>query len=133
MPSIIEAARTIIFIGGWMSRARWRVRGGRMTLAKAGKAKFVDRVRSITFSARAALDRGKHVWYVTHVGVFRLTRDGLLLQQLMPGIDIERDVLAHSGARINLPVGPVEEVPAPVLTGRNFVLDWPEKQPAGSD
>lgn len=126
MPSIVEAARTIIFIGGWMSRARWKVSAGRMRLVRPGKAKFVDRVRSVTFSARAALERGKRVWYVTHVGVFRLTHEGLVMEQAMPGIDLEQDVLAMSGAAIRLPGDGVARVPTPVLTGKDFVLQWPE-------
>ena len=125
MPSIVEAARNIIFIGGWMSRAHWRIRDQGLALHKAGRPKFVDRVRSVTFSARAALEAGKNVRYVTHVGVFRLTADGLLLEQLMPGVSLERDILAHSGARILLPPEPPAAVDAAVVTGRKFELEWP--------
>ena len=76
---------------------------------------------------------GKQVWYVTHVGVFRLTREGLLLEQVMPGIDIDQDILNRSGARIRLPETRPARVPEPVVTGRGFVLEWPVNQPAGSD
>jgi len=132
MPSIVAAARTIIFIGGWMSGARWRVHGGGLQLAERGPSKFVDRVRSITFSARAALREGKRVFYVTHAGVFRLTAEGLLLEEVMPGIDIQRDILGASRARLLVPDSGVPVVERPIVTGRDFVLQWPQRGPGES-
>lgn len=132
MPSIVAAARTIIFIGGWMSGARWRVRGGSLQLIGRGQPKFVDRVRAITFNGQVALADGKQVFYVTHAGVFRLTAGGLLLEEVMPGVDIQRDILEAATARILVPEGGVPVVAQPVVTGRNFVLQWPQPGPGES-
>jgi propionate CoA-transferase len=48
-----------------------------------------------TFSGDYALKRGQPVLYVTERCVFRLTREGLELIEVAPGIDIGRDILAH--------------------------------------
>jgi propionate CoA-transferase len=61
--------------------------------------KFVPRLAERTFSAREALRRGAQVWYVTDRATFRLTPHGLLLVEAAPGIDPERDVIAHMGFR----------------------------------
>ena len=128
MPSIVAGAKTIIFIGGWMSGARWKIRGGELKIEHRGKPKFVDRVRTVTFSAETAIADGKKVFYVTNVGVFRLTAQGLCLIEVMPGIDIQRDILATADANIILPAnGDVPEVPGSILTGKNFTLRWPEE------
>ncbi len=37
---------------------------------------------------------GKDVMYITERAVFRLTSEGLVLEEYAPGIDIEKDVLA---------------------------------------
>ena len=48
-------------------------------------------------SGQYAYDRGRMVLYVTERCVFRRARAGLALIEVAPGIDIERDILAHMG------------------------------------
>ena len=128
MPSIISSADCVFFVGGWMANARWKVVANGLRLLQPGLPKFVRKVRTVTFSARAALEDGKKVFYVTNVGVFRLTQHGLLLTEVMPGIDIGRDILDVSEARILLPGnGEVPRASASVVTGRDFVLQWPHQ------
>jgi len=122
-PTIVDCARTVIFVGNWMTGARWKVEGERFRLLRPGRAKFVDKVAEVTFNGQRALADGKHVYYVTHVGVFRLGDDGLELIWLMPGVDLERDVLAHSGARLQV-AEPLKQVDGSVVSGRGFVLNW---------
>lgn len=55
--------------------------------------KFVDQVEQRTFSGRYAAENGKDVLYVTERCVFQLTRDGVELTEVAPGVDIRRDVL----------------------------------------
>jgi propionate CoA-transferase len=61
--------------------------------------KFVPEVRQISFSGRLARERGQHVRYVTDRAVFALEDDGLVLIEVAPGIDVERDVLGQMGFR----------------------------------
>ena len=57
--------------------------------------RFVRRLQQRTFSGAYARSRGQQVHYLTERAVFRLTDDGLLLTEIAPGVDLERDVLAH--------------------------------------
>ena len=57
--------------------------------------KFVDKVRSISFSAKRAIANGQKVLYVTERCVFRLTPKGLKLVEVYPGIDVEKDILSR--------------------------------------
>ncbi len=123
-PSIIQGARTVIFIGTWMTGAKWSIRGDRLNLDRPGRPKFVDTVDEVTFSGGRGLADGKQVYYVTSVGVFQLAPEGLTMIRRMPGIDIERDVLARSGARLIIPDG-VPVVDSSVVTGDGFRLEWP--------
>ena len=71
---------------------------GKLKIRKEGKQrKFVEKVGQISFSGQYAYDRGRMVLYVTERCVLRRVRAGLALIEVAPGIDIERDILAHMG------------------------------------
>ena len=57
--------------------------------------KFVRAVEHRTFSGGYAVARGQPVLYVTERCVFELTKEGLALIEVAPGIDIEREILAQ--------------------------------------
>lgn len=104
------AARTIVFVSQWMQGGAMTLSGGRVRIARRGAPKFVPRVDQITFNGRRALAAGKQVFWATPVGLFTLTRRGVELTAVMPGIDVERDVLDVAGdvVRVAKEVGGVQ-------------------------
>jgi propionate CoA-transferase len=124
LPSITASARACVFVGTFMQGAKWRIADGRMTLEEPGTPKLIDAVSEVTFSGAEALKAGKEVWYVTTVGAFRLTAGGLVLEIVMPGVDVDRDIRPNCAVRFGVPPdGPVE-APASVLTGVDYALAW---------
>ena len=55
--------------------------------------KFVEKVRTISFSAKRAREGGQRVLYVTERCVFELAENGLRLTEVYPGIDAQKDIL----------------------------------------
>jgi acyl CoA:acetate/3-ketoacid CoA transferase len=47
----------------------------------------------VAFSGQQAIKYGQEILYVTERAVFRLTKDGMNLEEVAPGIDIDKDVL----------------------------------------
>lgn len=121
---IVDYAKTIIFVGNWMDKAEYEVNGGAIRIIKPGKFKFIDKVDQITFNARSALESGKRVFYVTTVGVFRLTHEGIELVQLMPGIDIRNDIMKTCSARPIIPEHAVPFVAPEIVSGKRFSLKF---------
>jgi len=73
-------------------------------------------VSEITFNGTLARRAGKRIFYVTHVGVFELTKAGMELILITPGVDLRRDILDFAGMRIVLPGNrKVRRVPASIL------------------
>jgi propionate CoA-transferase len=68
-------------------------------VAEGSLAKFVPRVREVSFNGHLARERGQQVRYITERAVFELDDDGLVLTEVAPGIDAERDVVARMGFR----------------------------------
>jgi propionate CoA-transferase len=117
------AAETLVFVCGWMRNGTMEVEDGEVRLRKRGKPKFVRRVREVTFNGSRALRNGKRVFYATPVGLFRLTKRGLQLAGVFPGIDVRKDVLQVSQAKIMLPAsGKVPILSRSIVTGEGFDL-----------
>ena len=71
-----------------------REENGLVQIEKEGAhPKFVEQVSSISFSAENARKRGQRVLYVTERCVFSLGREGLVLREVYPGVDKQRQVL----------------------------------------
>lgn len=63
-------------------------------IVKEGKvAKFVSDVEQITFNGRYASERKQEVVIITERCVFRLQKEGVVLSEIAPGVDLEKDIL----------------------------------------
>nr|NJM01413.1 hypothetical protein [Desulfobacula sp.] len=126
-PDFCAAAQTLIFVGSWMANAQMEIREKRLCIVKPGPHKFINQVGEITMSGEQALKKGKTVLYVTNVGVFRLTEQGMMLIEVMPGVDIEKDILQACPMQVILPgSGRVPVTPDAIVTGEGFHLSWHE-------
>ncbi|HRO50580.1 MAG TPA: malonate decarboxylase subunit alpha [Hyphomicrobium sp.] len=94
---ISQNARAVVFAGTFTAGGlKVAVEDGNLKIVQEGRArKFVNHVEQVTFSGQYAADKGQPVLYVTERCVFQLTDHGLELIEVAPGIDIERDILAH--------------------------------------
>jgi propionate CoA-transferase len=99
--NISQNAKKLVFAGTFTAGGlEVRVVNGRLEITREGEApKFVDAVEQITFNGELAARAGATVLYVTERCVLGLTAAGLELLEVAPGIDIERDILAHMGFR----------------------------------
>jgi propionate CoA-transferase len=106
---ISQSAHTVVFCGSFTVRGlELRVADGALKVVREGTVrKFVDRVRQTTFSGPFAVEDGRSALYVTERCVLRLAADGVQLVEVVEGIDVERDVLAHMGFE---PVGSAPRV-----------------------
>jgi propionate CoA-transferase len=68
--------------------------GGLTILNEGAHRKFLPDVEQVTFSGTRAARLGQPVIYVTERCVFELTRNGLKLTEIAPGIELDRDILA---------------------------------------
>ncbi len=84
-----------------------RVEEGRVFIAREGRfPKFVEKTQHVTFNGPLAARAGQQVCYITERGVFRLTGEGLVLTEVAPGIDMQRDI----GSRIGFPLRPAPDL-----------------------
>jgi propionate CoA-transferase len=93
--NISQNAKKVVFVGTFTAGdLDVSVVEGKLLIERDGKdKKFVNEVEHRTFSGKYAAENHKDVLYVTERCVFRLTKEGLELIEVAPGIDIKRDIL----------------------------------------
>ena len=93
--NISQNAKKVVFCGTFTAgELDVVVRNGKLLIERDGKfKKFVHAVEERTFSGPYAAQMGKDVQYITERCVFRLTKEGLELTEVAPGIDIQKDIL----------------------------------------
>lgn len=100
---ITAHAKKIVFSGFFEAGAELDLSDTGLSVTKPGKfAKMVDAVEHVTFSGARAIEQGQDVLYVTERCVIRLTAQGLVAVEVMPGMDPGRDIVAASGGRVRV-------------------------------
>lgn len=97
--NITQQSKRVIFCGTFTTGGlRETVGDGSLTIDQEGKVvKFVEKVDQVTFSGSYAMSAGQSVLYITERAVFELSDGGLVLTEIAPGVDLERDVIARMG------------------------------------
>ncbi len=97
--SIIENTPTLVFCGSLTSGGlNVNVEEGRLRILKEGKfRKFVPQVEQITLNADRAWSRGQRVMYITERAVFERDAQGMVLTEVAPGIDVQKEIAAVVG------------------------------------
>lgn len=95
--NITQNAKRLFFCGTFTAKGLKVATGdGKLTILQEGSAKkFLKKVRHVTFSGEYAQEVEQPVLYITERAVFELRKDGLHLIEIAPGIDLEKDILAH--------------------------------------
>lgn len=92
---VTQPTPLVIFAGTFTAGGlKEEVRDGKLTIVNEGRAmKFRKDVQQVTFSAEYAVESGQKVLYVTERAVLRLTKDGIVLEEIAPGVDLQKDIL----------------------------------------
>ena len=95
---IVTRAPKIVYSGYFTAGKKdIQISDGKLHIVSDGSvAKFVPEVAQISFSGEMARQRRQDVLYITERCVIQLTESGLMVIEIAPGVDLERDVLAKA-------------------------------------
>ncbi len=93
--NLTMASRKVVFMTTFTETKQLSVdyEDGQLKITKEGTIKkFIRKIDQISFSGKIAIEEQREILYVTERCVFRLTKEGLLLTEIAPGIDVQRDI-----------------------------------------
>jgi acyl CoA:acetate/3-ketoacid CoA transferase len=94
-PVIAGGAPKTYFAGAFTAgQKKIDVVNNKLSIVHDGSPKFVEKVYKVIFSGLQATKYEKEILYITERAVFRLTERGLSLEEISPGVDIDKDILA---------------------------------------
>ena len=92
--NITQNSKKVVFCGMFTTDSEEQAANGELRIIREGTSrKFVRKVDQVTFSGEYAMKKGIPVLYVTERGVFKLENGIMLLVEIAPGIDLQRDIL----------------------------------------
>lgn len=93
--NISQPTPFVIFTGTFTAgKSDIRIENGKLNIVKDGTVlKFKKQVEQITFSGEMATKNKQKVMIVTERAVFLWTKDGLMLTEYAPGVDVEKDII----------------------------------------
>lgn len=99
--NISQNARKVVFSGTFTAGGlQIATTDGKLRILQEGRSrKFVRHVEQICYNGTFARKQGREAVFVTERAVFRVGAKGLELCEIAPGIDLERDIVAHMDFR----------------------------------
>lgn len=94
---ITQNARHVVFCSSFTAKGlSIDCLDGALKILREGEVcKFPARVNQISWNGEQARQQGQTMHYVTERAVFEMRPEGATLVEIAPGIDLERDILAH--------------------------------------
>ena len=91
---ISQNAKKVVFCGSFAVKSEQIITERGLEIVNPGKfKKFVQQVQQVSFSGKYALEKKQEVFYFTERAVFKLTSEGLMLTEIAPGIELQKDVI----------------------------------------
>ncbi len=93
--NIAAGAKNIVILGTFTAKGmKIEINDGKMTIVQEGKyKKFIKELPQSSFDCRGTAKKGVPVLFVTERCVFKGTPEGIMLTEIAPGIDLQKDIL----------------------------------------
>lgn len=93
--NISQNAKKVAFLGSFtVGGLKIEVDNRQLRIVEEGRfRRFPNHVEQISFSGQYAVENHKDILFITERAVFKLGSGGLVLQEIAPGIDLDKDIL----------------------------------------
>jgi propionate CoA-transferase len=92
---VTQTPRRLVVCSKFMLGSGCSIQDGALRLKDGKQPKLVEKVEHVSFNGRQAYKSGQKVTFITERAVFELGDNGLVLTEIAPFVNLDRDILAH--------------------------------------
>jgi propionate CoA-transferase len=115
--NIAAGAKMAIFVGTFTTKGlEETIEDGKLVIKSEGRLKkLVKKCLQLTFDANLAVKNGKKLMYITDRCVFIRDERGMVLTEIAPGVDLQKDILEQMEFSPVIPEGGPKLMPAEIF------------------
>jgi len=115
--NIAAGVNTAVFVGPLTTKGlQEKIVNGKLVIEKEGNLKkFVKKSLQLTFDANRSFAAGKKLIYITDRCVFERVKEGLMITEIAPGIDLQKDIIDQMEFKPIIPPGGPKPMPAEIF------------------
>lgn len=119
---IATSSKNIMIMGTYMAKAfKGEVKDGKLNIIHEGVyKKFIKKCEKVSFVASEFLKTHDSFLIITERCVVRVTKDGMILEEIAPGVDLQTQVLDLSEVDFIIPEGGPKLMDAGIFTEDDF-------------
>jgi acyl CoA:acetate/3-ketoacid CoA transferase len=123
---ISSNARNVIFMGTFTAVGlKTEISNGSIKILNEGKyKKFIKKCDKVSFVASEYLKTHDSILYITERCVIRRTKDGMILEEVAPGIDIRTQIIDLCDAELIIPEDGLRLMDERLFKEEPLILDW---------
>ncbi len=123
--NISSNSKKVVFIGTFTAVGlETEVSDGTIKIKKEGKfKKFINKCSKVSFVAKEYLKKHESFLFITERCVIRGTKEGLILEEVAPGIDLMTQIFKLCGAKLKIPAGGPQYMDSSIFCEEGFNLD----------
>ena len=97
--NISQNSKKVVFLGSFTAGGfEIKITDQGIEIISEGQfRRFVEAVEQVSFSGEYAIENRKRVMFITERAVFKLDSKGLILHEIAPGIDLQKDIFRQMG------------------------------------
>lgn len=123
---ISSNAKKVLFIGTFTAVGlKTEIGNGTIKIVNEGKfKKFIKKCNKVSFVASEYLRNHDSFLYITERCVIRRTKDGMILEEVAPGIDIQTQIIDLCDAELTIPEGGPKLMDERLFREEPLPLEW---------
>ncbi|MGI6206412.1 MAG: malonate decarboxylase subunit alpha [Anaerovoracaceae bacterium] len=122
---ISSSTDNVVFMGTFAAKGfKAEIKDGKLNILQEGQyKKFIEKCAKVSFNGQQFFKNHESYLIITERAVIRVKKEGMILEEIAPGVDLQTQVLDMSDIDFIIPEGGPKLMDAGIFTEDGFTID----------